>query len=131
MKPFESVDISGDAGIVAFGTNLGELFENAAAGMYSLITNSESLKEDKSIDVTVEKDSLESLMVAWLNELIFRFDVEGFVAKRIEVRAFPMPPEASEEGKAGPFRITASLQGEEFDPARHEGGLLLKGRYIS
>lgn len=128
MKRFELVDISGDAGIVAFGGNLRELFGNAAAGMYSLITDAEKFQETKSIHVHIERDSLESLLVAWLNELIFLFDTNGFVAKDIAITILSVP---SEEGTftAGAekrFALRASLSGEEFDPSRHEGKLLIK-----
>lgn len=122
------LDISGDAGIMAFGRDLKELFENAAAGMYSLITDTESLRETESINIVVESDSLERLLVAWLNELIFRFDVESFIAKRVAVTGLSVSPEeAFRGGKGGkPLAVRASLTGEEFDPARHEGRLLLK-----
>jgi protein archease len=128
MKRFEMLDISGDAGIAAFGRDLKELFENAAAGMYSLVTDIGSLHESKSIDIAVENDSLERLLVAWLNELIFRFDVDGFIAKRVVITGFSVSPEESLHGgeTEKPFAVRASLSGEEFDPARHEGKLLLK-----
>lgn len=129
MKRFESLDISGDAGIAAFGRDLKELFENAAAGMYSLITNVEAVKEKESLYIEVGKDSLEGILVGWLNELIFRFDVYGFIARRISVKEFSgLPGEgASVQQPVGePFRISAFLSGEEFDPSLHEGRLLLK-----
>jgi SHS2 domain-containing protein len=128
MKRFELVDISADAGIAAFGGNVRELFENAAAGMYSLITNVDSVQEEKTIDVAVERDSLEGLLVAWLNELIFRFDVDGFIAKRIVITGLSVSPEEAASGGEAekPLAVRASLSGEEFDPARHEGKLLLK-----
>ncbi len=127
MKRFELVDISGDAGIVAFGRNIKELFRNAAAGMYSLIIDAESVEEKKTVDIAVGKDSLERLLVAWLNELIFRFDVDGFIAKKIVITGLSVPPgTASGAGAEGAFTVSASLSGEEFDPARHKGKLLLK-----
>jgi SHS2 domain-containing protein len=39
MKQFETIDISGDAGLRAFGKDLPELFANAGIGMYSLMTD--------------------------------------------------------------------------------------------
>lgn len=128
MKRFELVDISADAGIVAFGRSARELFENAAAGMYSLITDVGSVRERKSIEIAVEKDSLERLLVAWLNELIFHFDTDGFIAREIVITAFSAPSEKA-PGEIEPeesFVLKASLSGEDFDPARHEGKLLLK-----
>ncbi len=127
MKRFELVDISGDAGIVAFGKDIKELFRNAAAGMYSLIIDVESVEEKKTVDIAVGKDSLEGLLVAWLNELIFRFDADGFIAKKIIVTGLSVSPEAaSDAGAEMAFTLNASLSGEEFDPARHKGKLLLK-----
>lgn len=111
---FEVLDISGDVGIRAFGKSLEELFINAATGMYSLITDVNSIEKRQKIDIEVESHSLEGLLVSWLNELIFRFDTYGFVGKDIDISEF------SES------KIKASLSGEEFDEARHEKRLLVK-----
>ena len=48
MKQFEILDISGDAGLRAFGRDLPELFVNAATGMYSLITDLQNILEISS-----------------------------------------------------------------------------------
>ncbi|HWR58699.1 MAG TPA: archease, partial [Thermodesulfovibrionales bacterium] len=74
MKTFDVIDISGDAGIRAYGGTIEELFVNAATGLYSLITDSEGIREKKELPVEVESHALESLLVSWLNELIFHFD---------------------------------------------------------
>ena len=114
MKQFETIDISGDAGIRAFGRNLQELFSNAAAGMYSLVTELSGVAETGRIEVSAQGESVEGLLVAWLNELIFRLDAHGFVGKKVAISAL------SATG------ISATLYGEEFDPARHEQKLLVK-----
>ena len=86
MKGYEQIDISGDAGIRAFGGTLEELFENAAVGMYSLMTDPEGVLDEGKLSVSVESHSREGLLVAWLNELIFFFDTRAFVGKRASVR---------------------------------------------
>ena len=123
MPQFETLDISGDAGIRAFGDDLKELFINAAMGMYSLITNTETFRAEKKVAISVESGSLEGLLVSWLNELIFHFDAYGFIGKTIALSELT----SREDGAAAKqFRITASVSGEEFDPKRHEGKLLVK-----
>src|SRR5574340_42982 len=117
MKQFEIIDISGDVGIKAFGGSMEEVFKNSALGMYSLITNLEGVKADKNISIAVEGNSLEGLLVSWLNELIFQFDAYGFIGKKIEITALSSQPSAF---------IKASVSGEEFDTERHERKLLLK-----
>jgi SHS2 domain-containing protein len=111
---FEVIDISGDAGIKAYGQTLEEAFINSALGMYSLITDLQGIGEKRTLTVEVESHSREGLLVAWLNELIFHFDTYGFIGKSIR-----MEPLKNN-------RIEAVLSGEDFDPERHESGLLVK-----
>ena len=114
MEDYEVIDISGDAGIKAFGGTLEDLFVNAARGMYSLMTDPGGVSEKETITIEVESHSLEGLLVSWLNELIFRFDAYGFVGKEIRVKSL------------GRNRISAEVSGEEFDEERHEKRLLVK-----
>ena len=114
MDAYEVIDISGDVGIRAFGKDLQEVFVHAALGMYSFITDIEAVQAKTPLDIQVESESLEDLLVSWLNELIFHFDTYGFIGKNIAITEFT-------EGN-----LTARLDGEEFDPERHEGNLLIK-----
>ncbi|MDI6727384.1 MAG: archease [Thermodesulfovibrionales bacterium] len=114
---FEVMDISGDVGIRAYGKSCEESFVNAGIGMYSLITDIERIDEKQTIDIETKGDSLEGLLVSYLNELIFQFDTYGFIGKRIEIITFSNQPMAF---------IKAKVYGEEFDPNRHERRLLVK-----
>ncbi|MFZ2196627.1 MAG: archease [Thermodesulfovibrionales bacterium] len=114
MKRFELIDISGDAGIRVFGENLEDLFLNAAAGMYSLITDLDNVSPKKSIEIQASGNSPEGLLVAWLNELIFHFDTYGFLGKDIHIN------------ELCDNLVKATLKGEDFDLERHGRGLLIK-----
>jgi SHS2 domain-containing protein len=114
MKQFEILDISGDAGIRAFGKDLTELFVNAGTGMYSLITDLTDIQEKKTIAVSTQGNSWEGLLVSFLNELVFHFDTYGFIGKSLAVTALNMN------------NVTANISGEEFNPDRHKGKLLIK-----
>jgi SHS2 domain-containing protein len=111
---FELLDISGDAGVRAFGRSREEAFANAAVGMYSLMTDPELLEEEKTLTVIAEGDSPEGLLVAWLNELIFRFDAQGLIGKTVSVRFL------------SDTEIDSKISGQDFDPERHEKRLLVK-----
>ena len=100
MEKFEILDIAGDVGLKAFGESKQEVFVHTALGMYSLITNTDVLKDQKSITVSVESHALDGLLVSWLNELIFHFDAYGFIGKRIVVAEFTLPP-LKGEGRVG------------------------------
>lgn len=121
------MDISGDAGVRAYGVSIEEVFKNAALGMYSLITNPDGIKEADNVVVEVEGYSTEGLLVAWLNELIFRFDAYGFAGKRVEILDFRFRiQDLTVLTEDNQIYIKARLHGEGFDPERHEKRLLLK-----
>lgn len=115
---YEVIDISGDAGIRATGADLRELFESAAMGMYSLITDVAHVAGKKEIKISLESHSVESLLVAWLNELIYYLDARGFIGGSVSIKEFASALESA--------RLSATVKGEDFDPARHEKGLLVK-----
>jgi SHS2 domain-containing protein len=113
MKGFEQVDISGDVGLRVWGRGMEELFENAAIGMADLITDTSNIKEEEVRTIHIQAEGIESLLVQWLNELIYIFDTSGFIGKRFRV-----------EIKDNSLR--AEVQGGNFDPSRDERRLLLK-----
>ncbi len=124
MGNFEYIDISGDVGLRAFGSTLKEAFLNASLGMYSLITNLDSIAVEKTAALSVESHSLDGLLVSWLNELIFRFDTYGFIGKKVTIDTL----ECDTGNRAGlnTCKLSAVIEGEEFDPGRHEGKFLIK-----
>ena len=72
MKEFEIIEHTADVGIIAYGKNKKEVFINAAKGMFDIITGgNKTLKGDFCDIIRVEADNLESLLFAWLNELLY------------------------------------------------------------
>jgi len=116
MKQFELIDISGDVGIRVFGRDLKELFENAALGMYSLITDIKDIEEKKRIEISADSSSTDGLLVSYLNELIFHFDTYNFIGKKTTITGFD----------PSGLSLKAVVSGEDFDVERHERKLLLK-----
>ena len=137
MKKFRVLDVSGDIGLKAFGKSINEALTNATIGMYSLITNLRTIKKEKTIDVSIKSDSIEGLLVSWLNELIFHFDAYGFIGKKIIVTEFTptltLPLQGGGRGGGADqpaslqvYTLSASITGEDFEPERHESKLLIK-----
>lgn len=119
MKDFEQLDISGDAGLRIMGGSLEELFENAAIGMFSLITDLSVIpvSEEKRIELTA--DNHENLLVGWLNENVFLFDTYGFVGTQFSVAI-------SGGRRDNGIGLKAVVRGGIFDPGGSERGLLIK-----
>ena len=113
MKKYEQIDISGDAGLRIRGENLEALFENAAEGMFTLITDIHQIPASIRKEVNLKADSNEDALVQWLNELVFLYDTYGFIGKKFKVTF---------QGDT----LTAEVSGGQFDPDRHESRLLIK-----
>ncbi len=107
MKRFDIIDHTADTGIVAYGTDLKEAFANAAYAMFSLIADLGSVKEEACRKIAVEAADRESLVVAWLNELLYLFDVERIVFKRFDIT------------ELADTSLKAEGYGEEMDESRH------------
>jgi SHS2 domain-containing protein len=107
VKRFEVIDHTADAGIVAYGRDLGEAFANAARGMFSLIAEPARGKADFSREVDLRAADRETLLVDWLNELIFIFEVEHVILSGFEIT------DISDN------RLRARVRGHRIDRARH------------
>jgi SHS2 domain-containing protein len=103
-KGFNVLDHTADIGIVAYGNNIEALFSNAATGLFSLMTDLDTIKDvdQKLIELTAEDPEI--LLVEWLNELIYIFEVDHIVFKRFEIE------ELTEN------RIKARCYGQHINP---------------
>ena len=74
-KNFEIIEHTADTGIRAWGKTKQELFQNAAQGMFFLITgyplSGKKIKGRKSFQVQCQESGLENLLVSWLSDLLF------------------------------------------------------------
>ena len=84
-KDFEIVDHTADVGIIAYGADISQAFANAARALFSLITELDDVAEVLHRDTELTASDEESLLVQWLNELIYLFDVENIIFKRFDI----------------------------------------------
>ena len=107
-KEFEILNHTADIGIVAYGKDIKEAFANAAKGMFSLITGLDDVAEIEHRDIELTAADQESLLVAWLNELIYLFDVDNILLKRFHI------------SQLNETHMKAKAYGEKVDSSRHE-----------
>jgi len=110
---YRVIDIAGDIGLRAEGKTIEECFVNAGLGLYSLITDISLIKLEEKKEISISEETLEELLVSFLNELIFHFDAYGFIGKSIKV-------------KIKENSLKAEVYGEFFNPEKHERRLLVK-----
>ena len=110
--PFEFVEHTADLGVRVTAATLPALFEEAAVATTACLVDPASVRPHEAASVALEAPDAESLLVAWLNELLFRYDTARWLTARAAVRL--------EAAASGPgVRLSATIQGEPLDPARH------------
>lgn len=120
MKRFDFIEHTADVGIIAYGVELNEAFANAAYAMFTLIADLEEVQEQVSREIEVQAEDQESLVVIWLNELLYLLDTEGIVFKRFEITWL-------DENS-----LKAKAYGEPLDAGRHNirGGVKAATYYM-
>ena len=107
-RSFEIIDHTADVGIIAYGADVKDLFSNAALALFSLITELESIEEKLHFDLKVSSEDRDSLLVEWLNEFIYLFDVEHILFNRFDIESLTHN------------QLKAVCYGETFDPVKHK-----------
>ena len=102
-------------GLRIFGETLETLFVNAGVALFELITEIEKVGEKQSVAFNIEAEDRKELLVRWLSELHFKFEVDRMLFKRFEI------------SKISERFMEAKAYGEKFDPARHELKTEIKG----
>jgi SHS2 domain-containing protein len=111
MKKYEVLEHVSDAYIEAYGCSIEEAFENAALGMFDVMTDVSRVRRAFRDEFTVEAEDERSLLHEWLSTLHLKFEMDGRVYGSFKVHGI-------EKGE-GTCRLTAEAYGEPFNPARH------------
>ena len=107
-QPYEVFEHTADIGLHAYGHTLEELFVHAAQGMESLMVPPETVHTVTSREIVVEGHDHLSLLIAWLNELIFLFDTEYLLFREFTIDTLTET------------RIAGRAAGEPYDAQRHD-----------
>jgi SHS2 domain-containing protein len=113
-RPFEILEHPADVGFLAHGAALAELFENSALAMLSLACDLETISEIDQHKIEACGEDLESLLYAWLAEVLAVMDAERLVFKRVAVTTL-------NEG-----RVRGVAYGESLNRERHRMGVAIK-----
>ena len=111
---FELLDHPADIGFRARGRTLEELFANSALAMLSIAGEPEKAQPAIEYPLSAEGADRESLLVNWLNEVLYWFDGKQVAFREIRVTHL-------DEGQ-----VRATGMGEPRDPERHRSKLIVK-----
>jgi SHS2 domain-containing protein len=104
---FRILEHPADLGIEARGGSIGEAFEQAAAGLISILLDPAGVLSHQARTLHVTASDRERLLVRWLSEILYQVDGRSFV---------PASCAVTMEGETG---LTARVRGEPLDLERH------------
>lgn len=110
-KKYEYLEHTADIKFLAYGNTLEEVFENAALAMFNVIIDTGKVSGETTRDVCLSSPDLECLLVDWLSELLYLFEVDELVFWKFRVEEI-----REEEGE---YSIKAVASGEQYYPESH------------
>lgn len=116
MKPnYSPIDHLSDIGIEVQASSPGDLFENAALGMFSIMYDLKCIGAEEKVKVTVKGEKgtdIEELLISWLEKLLYFFETKNVLFCRFEINDI-------EIAKSVKF-VNAVAYGEKVNLARHK-----------
>ncbi len=107
MGSHRLLEHTADMGIEATAGTPEELFAEAALGLLEMIFGESEADFREERTVEVHGGDLGELLVNWLNEVLYLFEMQQFCPAGFEVEL------------RGETRLKARVSGEPFDPRRH------------
>ena len=104
---YKLIDHTADFGIHVFGTDLNDLFTNAALAMFDQITIVKDLQPEKKLKIHVTGSDWSDLMVNWLRELLYLWTGKELLVKHIDIQTL------------SEYNLTATLRIDPFKSDRH------------
>jgi len=114
VRKYRQMPHTADVAYRIQGESLAAIYVHAAQALVATITDRRRLRLREARDITVSAPDREALLVAWLNHLLYLYDVEGFLGRDFDIL------ELNDEN------LKARARGEAYDPERHVGKTAVK-----
>ncbi|WP_445474062.1 archease [Methanococcoides methylutens] len=109
---YEYLEHTADAKFKAYGKTIEEAFENAAVAMFNVMINTSKVDCAHTENIELTAPDIDDLLVDWLSELLFLFEVDFIAFGKFEVESI--------EQKDGEYTLSGRASGEEIDLEKHE-----------
>uniref|UniRef100_A0A7C4H5D9 Protein archease n=1 Tax=Staphylothermus marinus TaxID=2280 RepID=A0A7C4H5D9_STAMA len=119
---FDYLEHTSDIYIVAYGSNLIELFENSGLALFESMTDTRKVKPLVEKRVETEGFDMENLLYKWLEELLIIYYSERIMCSEIIVDEISI----ARLNNDYVYRIKGKCRGEVFNPEIHEPRVEIK-----
>ncbi|HOU15511.1 MAG TPA: archease [Anaerolineae bacterium] len=84
MGRWQEIEHTADLALHLWANDLPDLFATAARGMFTFIAADDGAAPTRAIPVTLEALDVETLLIDWLNELLYWTEIEGLIFTAFE-----------------------------------------------
>lgn len=120
---FRAIDHTADLAVEVTAPSRDALFAEVVPAFADLLVEVDRVEAREARDFELEAAELPLLLVDWLSELLYRFEVDGLLFRRAEATVEDVPCDVC---SMGAFRLRATAWGEPRDEARHPVKVLVK-----
>jgi SHS2 domain-containing protein len=114
LSGYEYFEVEADVGVRAWGPDRAAAFAQAARGVLALNVDPDGVQAVESREVRAQAESVEALLVAFVNECLYVHEIEGFAVSTVDVTL------------CTDRLVHAVMQGEPIDADRHRMGTIVK-----
>ena len=107
VKPYRLISHTADLGMEVRVQDLGDLFIQSAWSFFDIMVEARRIEPTQERAISVEALDQETLLVAWLGELLYIFETGHLVFNTFRMKSLT------------PQTLQASAWGEEYDPQKH------------
>jgi SHS2 domain-containing protein len=104
---YKMIDHTADLGVIVCGITLKELFSNAAWSLFDIMTDILKIKPINKYKISLTANSTEELLVTWLGELIYLWEVKSMLFCQFQIR------------EISPHKLAGYAIGEPYKPSQH------------
>jgi SHS2 domain-containing protein len=108
---FEFLEHMADAYVAAYGRDLAEAFENAAAAMFEVMTEIERVKPEVEDYIEVEATDEYALLYNWLEALLVKSEINEMLYSKFEISEITRTNDG--------LKLKARIWGEKFNSKKH------------
>jgi SHS2 domain-containing protein len=109
---FEFLEHMADAYVAAYGRDLAEAFENAAAAMFEVMTEIERVKPEVEDYIEVEATDEYALLYNWLEALLVKSEINEMLYSKFEISEITRTNDG--------LKLKARIWGEKFNSKKHQ-----------
>ncbi|MEK6726190.1 MAG: archease [Deltaproteobacteria bacterium] len=104
---YEVFEHVSDIGLRIYGDSFKELLENAGLALFDQMADLSRVSSVDTFEVSAQGDTVEELFMAWMRELLYIFQGEGYLLKEFMVK------------EVSKGKVRGIAKGEKIDLDRH------------